>query len=143
MFSKTTEYALRAAVYLSEQYPSKKTSVQVAETTHTPVRYAARVLQLLVESELALSTRGPNGGFALSREPDQITLLDVIRSVEPLDRITCCPLDLPEHDKDLCPLHKTMDRVAAAAEGILGDTSLASVMEQPLVPLGLSAARRE
>lgn len=139
MFAKTTEYALRAAVYLSENPNHLQTAQQVADATHTPTRYASRVLQLLVEAGLAVSQRGPTGGFGLSRRAADITLLDVVSAVEPVDRIPACPLGLVEHADELCPLHRTMDRVAKATEEILGAATLASVMSQGLVPLGLSA----
>lgn len=138
MFSMTTEYALRAAVYLSEMQGELQTAGKVAEATKTPVRYASRVLQLLVEGGLATSQRGPTGGFTLSREPNQITLLDVVQAIEPIQRILKCPLDLPEHKHELCPLHKAMDAVASKAESTLGSLTLADVMAQTIVPLGIS-----
>ncbi|NRA58202.1 MAG: Rrf2 family transcriptional regulator [Phycisphaerales bacterium] len=138
MFSMTTEYALRAAVFLSEWYGEVQTAGRVAEATQTPVRYASRVLQLLVEGGLATSQRGPTGGFALSREPSQITLLDVVQAIEPIQRIRDCPLGLAEHADQLCPLHRAMDAVAAKTEATLGALTLADVMTQQVVPLGIS-----
>lgn len=142
MFSMTTEYALRAAVFLSERHGDVQTASRVAEATQTPVRYASRVLQMLVEGGLATSQRGPTGGFALAREPSEITLLDVVQCIEPIQRIRECPLDLPEHEQELCPLHKAMDVVAADAEATLGRLTLADVMAQPVVPLGISISGR-
>ncbi len=138
MFSMTTEYALRAAVFLSEWYGEVQTASRVAEATQTPVRYASRVLQLLVEGGLATSQRGPTGGFALSREPAGITLLDVVQAIEPIQRIRECPLGLVEHADQLCPLHRAMDAVAAKTEATLGALTLADVMTQQVVPLGIS-----
>ena len=138
MFSMTTEYALRAAVFLSEWHGDVQTAGRVAHATQTPVRYASRVLQLMVEGGLATSQRGPSGGFALAREPSQITLLDVVQAIEPIQRIRHCPLGLAEHADDLCPLHKAMDAVAAKAEATLGSLTLADVMTQRVVPLGIS-----
>ncbi|MEQ8315961.1 MAG: Rrf2 family transcriptional regulator [Phycisphaerales bacterium] len=143
MFSMTTEYALRAAVYLSERHGDVQTAGRVAEATQTPVRYASRVLQLLVEGGLAISQRGPTGGFVLAREPSEITLLDVVQCIEPIQRIRECPLGLREHERELCPLHKAMDDVAADAEATLGRLTLANVMAQPIVPLGISIGGRE
>lgn len=143
MFSMTTEYALRAAVYLSERHGDVQTAGRVAEATQTPVRYASRVLQLLVEGGLAISQRGPTGGFVLAREPSEITLLDVVQCIEPIQRIRECPLGLREHEQELCPLHKAMDDVAADAEATLGRLTLANVMAQPIVPLGISIGGRE
>ena len=138
MFSMTTEYALRAAVYLSEQREELQTAQQVADATHVPPRYATRVLQLLVESGLATSQRGPTGGFSLSRDPSDVTLLEVVLAVEPVERITSCPLNLPEHEHELCPLHKHMDQIALSVRESLGAVSLKDVMTSTIVPLGIS-----
>lgn len=141
MFSMTTEYALRAAVYLSECEGTVQTSQRVAEATHTPVRYAARVLQRLVESGLAQSQRGPSGGFCLSRPPSAISVFDVVAAMEPIGRITACPLSLNDHRHTLCPLHRLLDNVAADAEAKLRNTTLADVMSLPVVPLGIDRRR--
>lgn len=137
MFSMTTEYALRAAVLLGEFEGQTLTSQRVAEVTHTPVRYAARVLQLLAEAGLASSQRGPSGGFTLARPAGDICLLEVVRAVEPFERIKSCPMKLPEHADELCPLHKVLDTVAADAERTLGSCTLTDVMNEALVPLGI------
>jgi len=140
MFSVTTEYTLRAAVFLSEA-EGMQTASRIAEATKVPVQYMSKVLQTLVEAGLAVSQRGPSGGFALSRAPEEISLLDVVQAVHPIKRVTSCPLELPEHEHELCPLHRAMDEVASLAEDRLARTSLADVMSQPVVPLGISAKR--
>lgn len=137
MFSMTTEYALRAAVYLCECSGSVQTSQRVAEATQTPVRYASRVLQLLVEGGVANSQRGPSGGFTLARPSDEITLLDVVQAVEPIQHICECPLKLTEHCERLCPLHTVMEDIATDAEDTLRGKTLADVMSQSLIPLGI------
>jgi len=140
MFSMTTEYALRAAVYLGECQGTTQTSHRVAEVTQTPVRYAARVLQILTESGLAHSQRGPTGGLTLARPAEDITLLEVVRAIEPFERITGCPLNLEAHACQLCALHKIMDTVAADAERTLGGVTLADVMQAPVAPLNIRLA---
>ncbi|MFI4894177.1 MAG: hypothetical protein ACIAQ0_12190, partial [Phycisphaerales bacterium JB058] len=38
---------------------------------------------------------------------------DVINAVDPLKRITGCPLSLPAHCKTLCPMHARLDESIA------------------------------
>ncbi len=137
LFSRTTEYALRAAVMLS-QTEGRATATDIAEQTRVPVRYMSKVLQTLSEAGIIESQRGPSGGFWLSRPADQITLLEVIDSFSPIERITKCPIDLPEHADQLCPLHIELDELAAIARQKLGAATLASVMDKSVVPLGLT-----
>jgi len=98
----------------------------------------SKVLQTLSEAGIIESQRGPTGGFWLSRPAEEITLLDIVDCIAPIQRITKCPIDLPEHEQQLCPLHIAMDDLAAIARKKLGATTLASVMDTSIVPLGLT-----
>ncbi|MDX9912195.1 MAG: Rrf2 family transcriptional regulator [Phycisphaerales bacterium] len=138
MFSLTTEYALRSAVCLAERYPEMLTSQYIADVTQVPVRYLSKVLQTLAEAHLLTSQRGPSGGFALARKPSAVTLFDIVQAVDPIQRVLTCPLNLPEHEVELCPLHKTMDDLARSAEDHLRKSTLGDLIVQPIVPLGLS-----
>ena len=122
---------------LLSQTEGRATATEIAEQTRVPVRYMSKVLQTLSESGFVDSQRGPNGGFWLSRSANEITLLDVVDCFEPIERITKCPIDLPEHCDHLCPLHVEMDHLAKVARERLGGTTLASVMDKSIVPLGL------
>jgi Rrf2 family protein len=137
MLSLTTEYALRAATCLAAHGPRLLTSQHIAAATHVPVRYLSKVLQTLTEAELLISQRGPAGGFALSRDPATITLLDVVRAVEPIARVRSCPLGLAEHACTLCPLHAALDDLGRFAEDHLRARTLQDMIEQRVVPLGL------
>jgi DNA-binding IscR family transcriptional regulator len=73
----------------------------------------------------------------LARPADSITLLDVVNAVDPLHRITECPLRLKSHARRLCALHQRLDDITATAERALQETTLADVLqnEQGAVPL--------
>lgn len=140
MFTSTTEYALRAAVFLSEVTEGFQSSQRIADATHVSVPYLSKVLQQLGEAGLVTSQRGPAGGFALARPASEIRLLDVVQAVEPIERICECPLGLKEHCGTLCPLHRAMDNVARQVEATLGSQTLADVVTPPVVPLGLTVS---
>lgn len=138
MFSKTVEYGFRAAVFLTEAKGERITAQEIAEATHVPTRYMSKVLQLLTEAGIIDSQRGPTGGFAFVGDPERVTLLDIVQAIDPIERITSCPLNLPEHAHALCPLHRQLDGLARTAMETLGQTSLRSVMQESVVPLGIS-----
>lgn len=137
MFSKTTEYAFRAAVFLCEAKGRRVPAQEIAEATHVPVRYMSKVLQTLTEAKLIESQRGPSGGFWLTRDPSELSLLDIVQAINPIERIHECPLGLKEHCATLCPLHRELDNLAAVAIKTLGSTPLDSLTRQQVVPLGL------
>ena len=141
MFTKTTEYALRAAVCIA-QSNRRQTSTEIADRTHVPVRYMSKVLQTLTEAELIESQRGPSGGFWLSKPAEEISLLDVVQCIQPIERITHCPIDLPEHADELCPLHIALDELAAMARKKLAGIALSELTDTSIVPLGLTINRQ-
>ena len=84
---------------------------QLAEVTHVPMNYLAKVLQLLAKSDLISGRRGVGGGYRLNRSAKDISLLDVINAIDPIERIHSCPLNLENHGGTLCPLHSRLDAV--------------------------------
>jgi len=122
---------------LISQIDGRATATDIAEQTRVPVRYMSKVLQTLSEAGLVESQRGPTGGFWLTKSPHEITLLDVVDCIEPIERITTCPINLDEHCDNLCPLHLELDDLAAIARKKLGSTTLAAVMDKTIVPLGI------
>lgn len=130
MFSQTVEYALRAMVFLSGSGSQSSSSEVIAEQTKTPPGYVSKVLRDLVVAGLVVSRRGPSGGFALSRPPSEITILDVVDAVDPIRRITGCPLGNPEH-RELCPLHRRLDRAIEEIRESLSSSLLSEIASSP------------
>ncbi|MFM8224033.1 MAG: RrF2 family transcriptional regulator [Planctomycetaceae bacterium] len=131
MLTTTVEYALRAATYLASRAPKHRTTEQIADKTRVPLPYAAKVMQQLVRGGIALSLRGAQGGYALSRTPAEMTVLDVVNAVDPIRRIRACPLGLMSHASELCPLHRRMDAALQAVEESFRVTTLAEVLADP------------
>jgi Rrf2 family transcriptional regulator, nitric oxide-sensitive transcriptional repressor len=136
MLSKTAEYALRVAVWLAQSPEESVSADRLAEVTKIPRRYLHKVVQDLGRGGLVRSQPGPGGGYAMNRSPKQVTILDVVNAVEPLQRIRHCPLGLPTHTR-LCPLHRELDKVYAATEEALGRVTLAQLLRSTssIVPL--------
>ena len=128
MFSRTTEYALRAIAFLAEHAPAARTTEQIAQATKVPPAYLSKVLQALSRARIVRSQRGIGGGIALVARPDQLTILDVVNAVDPINRIRRCPLDLAAHGVRLCPLHSRLDAALATVEEAFASTTLADLL---------------
>jgi len=128
MLSTTAEYALRIMVTLTEAEAPSVTSEKIARRAHVPTDYAVKVLQLLGRANLVRAQRGRGGGFRSICDPSQTSLLDVVNAIDPLKRITHCPLDRAEHSDALCPLHQAIDDVMAQLENSLRAMSLSAVV---------------
>ena len=131
MFSQTSEYALRVIVYLASLDPKQATIPQIADATRTPEGYLAKVLRNLALGELVRSQRGPQGGSVLARPAKQITVYDVIQAVDPIRRITSCPLGIKGHGINLCPLHRRLDQAIAMVEDAFKGTTIAELVNAP------------
>jgi Rrf2 family transcriptional regulator, nitric oxide-sensitive transcriptional repressor len=137
VISQTTEYALRAIVDLAYHHGESRTTQQIAEATKVPAGYLAKVLKELSRHDLIRSQRGLHGGFVLETDPKHITVYDVMAAVDPPKRIRECPLKLPEHKANLCPLHQRLDDAMAMVEEAFRDTTIAEVTADPARrPLG-------
>lgn len=136
MLSKTAEYALRAVALLATQPGRPALADQLAEKTLIPRRYLNRVLQDLVGARLLRSRPGRGGGYELTRPASEVTILDVVNAVSPLERIRQCPLGLATHTS-LCPLHAELDRAYAATEQAFAGVTMAEVLASTtgIVPL--------
>lgn len=131
MFSQTVEYALRTVVYLADQAPTPRTTDQIGDATLVPKAYLSKVIQGLCRAGIVQSKRGIGGGVALVKTPSELTILDVVNSVEPITRIRQCPLGLKSHGVRLCPLHKRMDNALAMVESAFRETTLAELLAEP------------
>lgn len=130
MLSQTVEYALRAMVCLAAFPESRVSAGSLAEQTLVPPDYLAKVLQLLSKADLIAGRRGVGGGYQIARNPKDIGVLEVIRAVGSMDRITSCPLGIEGHGTPmLCPLHHLVDKAIGAMMDVLDKHSLADIVE--------------
>ena len=137
MFSQTVEYALRAVVFLANDPEAGRTTEQIAVATKVPQAYLSKVMQQLAAAGLVRAQRGIGGGFTLLKKPKELSILEVVNAVDPIQRIRTCPLGLSAHGVRLCPLHKRMDEALASVEAAFAKSTLAEILAEPTdsVPL--------
>lgn len=99
--------------------------------------YLSKVLQGLARAGVVKSQRGVGGGISLVKSPEELTILEVVNAVDPIVRITTCPLGLKAHGKNLCPLHKRVDNAMASVEEAFKSTTLAEVIAEPTTSIPL------
>ena len=143
MFSQTVEYALRAVVYLAQhQGDGAVGNRTIAEATQVPTSYLSKVLHDLAAAHILVSRRGVGGGFQLRPTPDEITVLDVVNAVDPLQRIQGCPLSLASHCEQLCPMHARLDEALETMEKTLAESTIREMMFSPDAPQPLIDSER-
>lgn len=132
--SKKSEYGLRALLELATTH--EKTTLQrheIAARQHIPIEFLEQILLMLKRAGLISSRRGMKGGYALIKQPKDITLGQVIRILDgPLAPISCVSKtayqkcsECPYANKPRCPVQEAMGTVRDAIAGILDHYSLA------------------
>lgn len=75
-----SEYALLALVYLSRQNKEEYISIDViAKAQGIPPKFLEQLMLALKRAHLLRSAKGQHGGYALAKQPEEITLAEVIR----------------------------------------------------------------
>jgi len=113
ILSKTTEYAIRALLYMvvtpERQYIPVK---EISERQNISPSFLSKIVQRLTVTGILSSHKGPLGGVALGRPANQITLLDVVAAIDGLDQWDRCVIGLRECDEsNPCPLHREWVRI--------------------------------
>ena len=137
MISQTAEYALRAVTQLALHPGEPQTAKQIAAATVAPMHYLSKVLQSLVRGRIITSQRGLHGGCTLIKSPVDLTIFEIVQAVDPLQRITHCPLGFDSHGVNLCPLHRKLDDVYAQVEKSFRETTLADILNEPTLSMPL------
>ncbi len=130
IISRTAEYALRAVVWLASRGQTPSGTLRIARATRVPSGYLCKVLRALNRSGLVVSHSGRKGGYRLARRPAEISVLDVVNAVAPVQRITKCPLGLESHRKMLCSLHRRLDRAIALVEQALAQSTIEELLTE-------------
>jgi len=131
IFSQTAEYALRAVVCLAADPARAMTTAELARTTRVPANYLSKLMQTLRRAGLVDAQRGVGGGFTLTRPPTDISVLDVIQVVDPIERILTCPLGIESHGRTLCPMHRKLDDALEHIQRTFRDSTIQNLLNAP------------
>ncbi len=107
IYSKTCEYAMRALQYLAEQKRGEFILTKtVGEATGIPQAYLAKIFQDLVRHDILSSRRGAAGGVALKKNPESISLKQVMEIIDDPEHFNACVMGLDRcANANPCPLH--------------------------------------
>lgn len=131
MLSNTCKYALRALIYLGKfSEEDKRIGIKkISEDLSLSSPFLGKILQNLVKQKLLVSTKGPNGGFALAKDASEITLWDIVIKVDGEEFFTNCLISLEPcrtHDssKPLCPVHAQYEKLRREISKFYKETTL-------------------
>ena len=134
MMSQSAEYALRAVIVLARAGGKSLTTEEISKEARVSAGYLAKMMQALARAEVVHARRGVHGGYTLAIPPEKLTVLQVVRAIDPSRRITRCPLSLASHTCP-CPLHHRMDEAAAMIDNAYEKTCIAELINGPIQTL--------
>ncbi len=135
MFSKSTQYALKATLYLAHRKdPGEPVgTADLAKAINAPAQFLAKTLQKLVRANILSSVKGSNGGVFLSPENLQLRLIDILDEMSGQTGIRTCLLGSSECNQDHpCILHQDFVKVRQGLNEFFKNHTLADF--QPLTP---------
>ena len=90
--SKLTDYATVILSFMARDNTHVHAAMEIASVTGIALPTVSKILKLLVNAKVLVSTRGAKGGYALAREPEKITIADVISALEGPIALTECSI---------------------------------------------------
>jgi Rrf2 family protein len=149
--TKKTDYAIIALSHMAQQPGVPCTAREVAERFNVPHPLLMNVLKTLTHGELVRSLRGSKGGYVLARPTDQITLYDIIDSVEGPIKFVKCVDEASEGESvcellHSCPVTRPIKKVHQKLADFLNSITLSDIAHDADyrsqgVPLSLGSVR--
>jgi Rrf2 family protein len=128
--TKESEYALVSLAYLAARPPGTVVSLtDIARANNLPRSFLAKTLRKLVVHGLVTSHRGRQRGYRLAREPERITVRDILEGIEGSDLFARCVFwGNGCSDRQPCALHPLWASLRPQVAARLEETTLAAVV---------------
>jgi Rrf2 family transcriptional regulator, iron-sulfur cluster assembly transcription factor len=127
MLSNSSKYAIKAVLFLAvHSNDEKKIMVKdIFESINAPQAYTAKLLQELSKNNIVSSSRGPTGGFYLSKTDGDKSLMDIINIIDGEKRLHSCVLSLEKCNLEKpCPLHELVYPIKTKLVNTLQDKTI-------------------
>ncbi len=113
--TQEADYAMRIVLALARRGVGVRLDAKsIAQEENVPQRFALKILRKLTKADVVKSYRGVQGGYAISREPEDTNMLDVIVAIDGpvyinrcLETPEACNLDRSDH----CAINHELGRV--------------------------------
>lgn len=129
-FTKAEEYGLLGILYLAEKEPDIITPLsEISQAQEIPEKFLAKIFQSLSRSGLVRSHRGVRGGFTLGRRPEEISVKEILESIQgPYHLLKCIPEPALCDKSEFCALRDLLliaekKLISVFAEHTLADLS--------------------
>ena len=108
--TSTTDYAIRIVCYLAAQRQMISTS-ELSQELSVPSSYIPKITKKLKQAGIIKACEGTNGGYMLAKQPENISLMEIISCVEETMAINRCLEEdrfCSRNLEDTCKIHKIL-----------------------------------
>lgn len=130
LFTKASEYALFAMIYLAKSEGAKDVDL-IANDLGITKPFLAKILQNLAKNGILKSFKGANGGFMLANKPENISVSSIIESAQrhKLSVFKCSGDEAycPDDKKALCAIWPIFNCLQKKVDNFLDSISLADI----------------
>ena len=137
MLTKKTKYAVKALMALARNGDNKPMLIaEIAKQEGLPKRFLEAILLDLKRGQVLNSRMGAGGGYFLAKPASEIMVSNVIRILDgPIALWPCVSLNFYQRceecvDEVTCGIREMMGRVRDASIGIMGNTSIADLINK-------------
>ncbi|PKK84938.1 MAG: Rrf2 family transcriptional regulator [candidate division Zixibacteria bacterium HGW-Zixibacteria-1] len=129
-FTRAEEYGILGVIYLASQEEGLIVPLsEIAEIRDVPEKFLAKIFQNLTKTGIVKSHRGVKGGFSLAKDPEVITIKDVVEAIQgPYHLIKC----LPDRDccekVEFCPIRPVLEEAEEKLLEVFGSYTLANLI---------------
>lgn len=100
--SKLTDYAMVIMAHFAVAPDAIHQASELAELTGIARPTSSKLLKILTKCGFLVSHRGASGGYQLARDPDEISIVDLLEALEGPFALTECAID-----QDICAVAHT------------------------------------
>ena len=128
ILTKTTEYAVRVLAYMSKEKNQLLSAKYLHEQLNIPYKYLTRLMTDLAKSGYLMSVKGRDGGFRIIKDLKEISLANIVQSVEGMDSFNACILGFHEcSNENPCAMHFVWEENKKKLLQTLESTSLSDL----------------
>ena len=128
--TKLTDYGIALMTCLAKGLPGQQFTAQdLARSMRLPLPTVRKTLKILTRADLLESTRGAGGGYSLARDPEEISLLEMISALEGSLAMTECSAGEGCHCslEKICGLKENWNWINKQLESTLREYNLAQM----------------
>ena len=128
--TRQADYAMRTVLYLAKLGTDRRASTsRIAEEQRIPHSFIAKIVSQLSIAGLLQTSRGARGGVSLARDPEAITILEVVEAIDGPILLNECVADRSVCVfGNSCPMHDIFCSAQAELVSRLAKTSFSSVL---------------